>query len=84
MLKPGGIAGFSESGRNHSQTPTSQKEMAEYDLLENDLVLEDVVALAYQVGVSGSTLKLGCGDALSSDEYKAVIIVKHRRSCRDV
>lgn len=73
VLKPGGIAGFSEPGRNHSQTPMSQKEMAEYDVLENDLVVEDVVALAYQVGFTGFTCKLGCGDELSLDEYKAVI-----------
>ena len=73
VLKTGGIAGFSEPGRNHSRTPLSQQEMANHDVLENDLVLEDVVALAYEAGFTGFTCKLGCGDELSLDEYKAVI-----------
>ena len=73
VLKPGGIAGFSEPGRLHSQTPMSQKEMADYDVLENDLVLEDVVELAYRVGFTASTCKLSCGGELTLDEYKALI-----------
>lgn len=73
ILKPGGIAGFSEPGRLHSQTPMSQKEMAEYDVLENDLVLEDVVALAYGAGFTGFTCKLGCGDELTLEEYVALV-----------
>jgi ubiquinone/menaquinone biosynthesis C-methylase UbiE len=73
ILKPGGIAGFSEPGRTHSQTAMSQKEMAEYDVLENDLVLEDVVALAYEVGFTEFTCKLGCGDELTLEEYLALV-----------
>jgi ubiquinone/menaquinone biosynthesis C-methylase UbiE len=73
VLKPGGIAGFSEPGRLHSQTPMSQKEMADYDVLENDLVLEDVVELAYSVGFTASTCKLTCGGELTLDEYKALV-----------
>jgi ubiquinone/menaquinone biosynthesis C-methylase UbiE len=73
VLKPGGIAGFSEPGRLHSQTPMSQKEMADYDVLENDLVLEDVVELAYSVGFTASTCKLSCGGELTLDEYKALV-----------
>ena len=73
VLKPGGIAGFSEPGRLHSQTPMSQKEMADYEVLENDLILEDVVELAYRVGFTASTCKLSCGGELTLDEYKALI-----------
>ena len=73
VLKPGGIAGFSEPGRYHSQTAVSQYEMANFDVLENDLILEDVVALAYDVGFSDFTCKLGCSGELSLNEYKAVI-----------
>lgn len=73
ILKPGGIAGFSEPGRLHSQTPMSQKEMAEYDVLENDLVLEDVVALAYSAGFTSFTCKLSCGDELTLEEYVAIV-----------
>jgi SAM-dependent methyltransferase len=74
ILKPGGIAGFSEPGRLHAQTPMSQKEMAEYDVLENDLVLEDVVALAYEAGFTAFTCKLSCGDELTLEEYVALVI----------
>jgi ubiquinone/menaquinone biosynthesis C-methylase UbiE len=73
VLKPGGIAGFSEPGRAHSQTAMSQKEMAEYDVLENDLVLEDVVALAYEVGFTEFTCKLGCRDELTLKQYLALV-----------
>lgn len=73
VLKPGGIAGFSEPGRYHSQTSMSQKEMTDFDVLENDLILEDVVALAYDVGFTDFVCRLGCSDELTMDEYKAVI-----------
>ena len=73
ILKPGGIAGFSEPGRLHSQTPMSQKEMAEYDVLETDLVLEDVVATAYSVGFTGFACKLSCWNELTLDEYLALV-----------
>lgn len=76
VLKPGGIAGFSEPGRSHSQTAMSQKEMAEYNVLENDLVLEDVVALAYEVGFTAFMCKLSCGDELTLDEYLALVTRK--------
>ncbi len=76
VLKPGGIAGFSEPGRYHSQTPASQHEMANFDVLENDLILEDVVALAYEVGFTDFTCRLGCSGELSLDEYKAVIALE--------
>ena len=82
VLKPGGIAGFSEPGRLHSQTPRSQKEMADYDVLENDLVLEEVVALAYTVGFTASTCKLSCGGELTLDEYKALIIHNPSRALK--
>jgi ubiquinone/menaquinone biosynthesis C-methylase UbiE len=73
ILKPGGIAGFSEPGRTHSQTAMSQKEMAEYDVLENDLILDDVVALAYEVGFTEFMCKLGCGNELTLEEYVALV-----------
>jgi ubiquinone/menaquinone biosynthesis C-methylase UbiE len=73
VLKPGGIAGFSEPGRTHSQTAMSQKEMAEYDVLENDLVLEDVVALAYEAGFTEFMCKLGCGNELTLEEYVTLV-----------
>jgi ubiquinone/menaquinone biosynthesis C-methylase UbiE len=39
VLKRGGIAGFSEPGRFHSQSPQSQYVMKNYTALENDIIL---------------------------------------------
>jgi SAM-dependent methyltransferase len=50
VLKPGGIAGFSEPGPRHSQTPQSQFEMKNYTLVENDTVLEELWPWAQEAG----------------------------------
>ena len=42
VLRPGGIAGFSEPGRHHSRDARSQYEMKNYTAIENDVVMEDV------------------------------------------
>ncbi|MGA2519213.1 MAG: methyltransferase domain-containing protein [Acidimicrobiales bacterium] len=42
VLRPGGVAGFSEPGPHHSRHPQSQHEMRRYGVPEFDLVLEDV------------------------------------------
>lgn len=42
VLKPDGIAGFSEPGPEHSKTPLSQLEMGNHGVLENDVVIEDI------------------------------------------
>lgn len=42
VLRPGGVAGFSEPGPNHSRDAQSQHEMRRYGVPEFDLVLEDV------------------------------------------
>jgi len=57
VLKEGGIAGFCEPGRQHSQAPQSQYEMANYNVLENDVVIEDVIKLALECGFGGAYLK---------------------------
>lgn len=43
VLKPGGIAGFSEPGPQHSKTAQSQLEMKNHMLIENDTLLEEEV-----------------------------------------
>lgn len=52
VLKDGGRAGFSEPGRLHSRSPVSQYEMQHYGVIENDIRLEDIKALADQAGFS--------------------------------
>jgi len=50
VLKPGGIAGFSEPGPNHSKTPQSQLEMKNHKLIQNDTVLEEIWPWAQAAG----------------------------------
>lgn len=52
VLKDGGLAGFSEPGRQHSQSPVSQYEMLHYGVIENDVKLEDLKRLADEAGFS--------------------------------
>jgi len=50
VLRPGGIAGFSEPGRHHSRGARSQYEMKNYTAIENDVVMEDVWQWARAAG----------------------------------
>jgi SAM-dependent methyltransferase len=50
VLRPGGIAGFSEPGRHHSKGARSQYEMKNYTAIENDVVMEDVWRWARAAG----------------------------------
>jgi 2-polyprenyl-3-methyl-5-hydroxy-6-metoxy-1,4-benzoquinol methylase len=52
VLRPGGMAGFSEPGPHHSRDPQSQHEMRRYGVPERDLVLEDVWGWASESGFS--------------------------------
>lgn len=42
VLRPGGIAGFSEPGPNHSKAAHSQFEMKNFTVVENDVVMADI------------------------------------------
>jgi SAM-dependent methyltransferase len=42
VLRPGGVAGFSEPGSNQSKAAHSQFEMKNFSVVENDLVLTEV------------------------------------------
>ena len=50
VLRPGGIAGFSEPGPNHSKSAQSQFEMKNYVVVENDVVLSDIRRMAEAAG----------------------------------
>ena len=50
VLRPGGIAGFSEPGPDHSKAPHSQFEMQHYVAVENDVVMRDIWAWAQRAG----------------------------------
>ena len=42
VLRPGGIAGFSEPVGRHSESPQSQMEMRNFGVLEDDIILEEL------------------------------------------
>ena len=50
VLVPDGIAAMVEPGRGHAASPTSVAESARWQVLENELVVEDLAALAEAVG----------------------------------
>ncbi len=69
VLKPGGIAGFSEPGRYHSQSAQSQYEMKNYNVLENDVIIEDIDVLAKKYGFTDIRLKVLSDIEISLNQY---------------
>lgn len=70
VLKPGGIAGFSEPGRFHSQSPQSQYEMKNYAVLENDIILPEIYAIALEQGFTDMRVKLLSDMEISLENYQ--------------
>ena len=78
VLKPGGLACFSEPGRYHSATAPSQHEMANFRVLENDIVLEDIWRLARHAGFSGIDIRPMLDSySLSLDGYLSLVDTGH-------
>ena len=50
VLGPDGVVAMVEPGQGHASSPTSVVETARFNVLENELVIEDVAALAEAVG----------------------------------
>lgn len=73
VLKPGGIAGFSEPGRFHSQSPQSQYEMNNYTVLENDIVVSEIFDMAKRHGFTDIKFKLLTDLDISIDQYQSLI-----------
>ena len=69
VLKDGGIVGFSEPGRYHSQTPQSQHEMKHFTVLENDILLNEIHEHAMAVGFTKMYLKILGDITISLREY---------------
>jgi SAM-dependent methyltransferase len=65
VLRPGGIAGFSEPGPNHSKAATSQYEMKNFVALENDVVMADIWRWAHAAGFSNLELAI-----FSNESYR--------------
>jgi ubiquinone/menaquinone biosynthesis C-methylase UbiE len=50
VLVSGGIAGFAEPGPDHSRNPTSQAEMRNFKVIENDIRIEEIWQQAQDAG----------------------------------
>ncbi len=73
VLKKGGIAGFSEPGRIHSTTRASQHEMKNYAVLENDIVVEDLFAIAGRYGFTDIRIKLIADLLIPLEQHQAIL-----------
>lgn len=75
ILKPGGIAGFSEPGPRHSLSPQSQFEMRAYGVVENDVDIDAIWREARAAGFMDLTLAAFNADPkhLSLDRFHELI-----------
>ena len=75
VLRPGGIAGFSEPGPNHSKAARSQYEMKNYTAFENDVIMADIWRWAQAAGFSGLELAIFSTEShrVSLKEFEDVI-----------
>ena len=80
VLKHGGIAGFSEPGRFHSQSEESQHDMREFNVLENDIVLSEIFAIAQNSGFTDIKIKPISNTTISLQDYKQLTSKKRRPS----
>lgn len=64
VLKPYGVAGMSEPGLGHAAAERSRREVETYGVLENELVIEDVAALAKSCGFAEASVIASSPDAL--------------------
>ena len=72
VLRPGGIAGFSEPGRHHSRAPQSQYDMRNHRVLENDIDLNDIFSLAGSAGFTQMKVRTLNDLAISLEQYNAL------------
>lgn len=72
VLRTGGVAGFSEPGRFHSQSPQSQYEMINYNVLENDIVPTEIFAIAKKYGFDDMRFKVLCDMEVSLSQFKSL------------
>ena len=72
VLRPGGIAGFSEPGRYHSRAPQSQYDMRNHHVLENDIDLNEIFSFAGPAGFTRLRVRPLNDLAISLDQYNAI------------
>ena len=73
VLRPGGIAGFSEPGRFHARAPQAQYEMKNFCVLENNIELELISEKASAGGFTDVTVRALNDLEMSLPDYLALI-----------
>jgi len=73
VLREGGIAGFSEPGRDHSRSAQAQYEMRDHRVLENDVDLRAIFAAARAAGFTQLTARVANDLEVSVDHYQAIV-----------
>lgn len=73
VLRQGGIAGFSEPGRSHSQSPQAQHEMRDHRVLENDVDLPALFSFARDAGFTHLTARVATDLEVSLGDYEAIL-----------
>ena len=73
VLREGGIAGFSEPGRDHSRSAQAQYEMRDHRVLENDIDLRAIFAAARDAGFTQLTARVANDLEVSVDHYQAIV-----------
>jgi ubiquinone/menaquinone biosynthesis C-methylase UbiE len=72
ILRPGGIAGFSEPGKHHAFTSQSQMEMRNFGVLENNIDLDEIFTSAKEGGFTRISCRLLGNMELTLAEYHAL------------
>jgi SAM-dependent methyltransferase len=73
VLREGGIAGFSEPGRDHSRSAQAQYEMRDHRVLENDVDPRAIFAAARPAGFTQLTARVASDLEVSVDHYQAIV-----------
>jgi SAM-dependent methyltransferase len=75
VLVPGGRAVFHEPGPEHSKSPISQSEMRVHGVIENDIIVEEIGALAAEIGFTDLELALNAprSPVLKLADYNRII-----------
>jgi SAM-dependent methyltransferase len=73
VLREGGIAGFSEPGRDHSRSAQAQYEMRDHRVLENDVDLRAIFTAARAAGFTQLTARVANDLEVSVEHYQAIV-----------
>jgi SAM-dependent methyltransferase len=73
VLRPGGVAGFSEPGREHSRSAQSQYEMRNFRVLENDVRLDEIFELARREGFTHLNVSALADSVVSMHDYMQLV-----------